>query len=657
MLCLGRLTANAQSVANAIAQYNEFVRVVSSSGESISAYDALYLSFEQYWGILNGNSEAEINQAKAGLKNIFPYLNKGAYYYTGLRNHAKVGQFVEAYIDISMHERMQGESLSVGTDYATFAWMAATNNYNSKNYAKAVKYLQAYINSGEPQKRPDAYNFMGKSYIHLNDISHAQYILEQGLLLYPEHLGMLTTIINMLGEHKTDDVALQKYVSQAIRFRPDDEGLLNIQAQLYERTNNFEQAAVLYDRFRQSKPQNLEVARHLSLNYYNAGVIYAQKANNSNGKEAKQYKQDASSYFSLAVKVLNDVLYSDPLAINYAYALANAYAYIDDKVNLQTISDKIQALGYSPSSIGGDMQLMAYGATSLKPNLTAPVPTPSKSFNQPSVTATQKAPQKRTMSDVDIDIPVNKTNNTNTFAVIIANEKYKKVAEVPNAENDGIVFAEYCNKVLGIPNDNIRKHINVTFGGMLDAIEDMKAIASAKHGNCNFILYYAGHGVPDEKTKTAYILPVDADGKQMRVCYSLASLYSELQAMQANCTLVFLDACFSGATRSESEMLMSARSVAIAVDDDEIDGNIVVFSAATNDQSALAYDEQGHGMFTYYLLKKLKESRGDINLLELSDYIKDKVTLQARLKNHKGQTPTVVPGLSLGDKWKNIKLK
>lgn len=104
-------------------------------------------------------------------------------------------------------------------------------------------------------------------------------------------------------------------------------------------------------------------------------------------------------------------------------------------------------------------------------------------------------------------------------------------------------------------------------------------------------------------------------------------------------------------------MLMSARSVAIAVDDNEVEGNIVIFSAATNDQSALAYDEQKHGMFTYYLLKKLKESRGDINLQELSDYIKDNVTLQARLKNHKDQTPTVIPGVSMGEKWKHIKLK
>ena len=210
---------------------------------------------------------------------------------------------------------------------------------------------------------------------------------------------------------------------------------------------------------------------------------------------------------------------------------------------------------------------------------------------------------------------------------------------------------------MGIPSDNIRKHLNVTFGGLLDAVEDMKAIAAAKHGQCNFIVYYAGHGVPDEKSKSAYILPVDADGRQLRVCYSLASFYAELAAMQANCVTVFLDACFSGATRDEKKMLMSARSVAIAVDDDEVAGNLVVFSAATSDQSALAYDEQKHGMFTYYLLKKLKETRGDVTLHELGNYVRDEVTLQARLKNHKSQTPTVTSGLSLGDKWKNYKLK
>ena len=42
------------------------------------------------------------------------------------------------------------------------------------------------------------------------------------------------------------------------------------------------------------------------------------------------------------------------------------------------------------------------------------------------------------------------------------------------------------------------------------------------------IFYYAGHGVPNETTKNAYLLPVDADGRQTEVCYPVNRLYKEL---------------------------------------------------------------------------------------------------------------------------------
>lgn len=662
------IAANAQSISNAETQYNEFVRIISTSGESISAYDALYLSYEQYWGVLNSNNQIEYAQARNGLKTILPYLNNGAYFYTGIKNNKRATEFVEAYVSITMHEQMQNESLQIGDDYATFAWMAATNSYNSKKYDKAIIYLQAYINSGESKRRAEAYNYMAKSYIHLNDYTHAQFILEQGLTLYPDNLSMLTSIINLLGEQKSDDTALQRYVTQAFRYKPTDEGLINIQAQLYERNHKYEEALMMYNKLYQMKPRSLEVARHLAINSYNAGVVYAQQAS-AGGKESKECKKTAGEFFTLAVKQLNDVLYSDPLAINYAYALANAYAYIGDDINLQKINSKLQQLGYEPATISdsANMEVMAYTNESSKPNLTAPIQRPiaqNQPQSQPSQQRTvnnmnRPLPVMAAKSDVDVNIPVNATDNLNTYAIIIANEKYQKVAEVPNAENDGNVFAEYCNKVLGIPSEHIRKHLNVTFGDMIDAIEDMKSIAAAAsmRGECNIIFYYAGHGVPDEKTKTAHMLPVDADGRQMRVCYPLSTLYSELENMNTNCTTVFLDACFSGATRNESEMLMSARSVAIAVDEEEVDGNIVIFSAATDDQTALSYDDKNHGMFTYYLLKKLQETKGDVNLYDLSNYVTSEVALQARLKNHKDQTPTIASGLTMGDRWKKIKLK
>jgi uncharacterized caspase-like protein len=259
---------------------------------------------------------------------------------------------------------------------------------------------------------------------------------------------------------------------------------------------------------------------------------------------------------------------------------------------------------------------------------------------------------------VDIDIPLNAVTNDRTFVYIIANENYTHVADVPNASNDGKVFAEYCNKVLGIPDDNIMLHQNVSYGVLITVMDDMRNVAEAVDGDCNIIVYYAGHGIPDESEKTAYILPVDSDGKHVRTCYSLGELYSELTSLNANCTTVFLDACFSGAQRNNNgEMVVAARSIAIDVDETEIEGRLVVFSAASDDQTALAYEEKNHGLFTYFLLKKLKESGGDVSLLELGDYLKEQVSLHSVLKNHKKQTPTVVVGNGFGAEWELLKLR
>lgn len=57
-------------------------------------------------------------------------------------------------------------------------------------------------------------------------------------------------------------------------------------------------------------------------------------------------------------------------------------------------------------------------------------------------------------SDVDINIPITNVANDKSFAVIIANENYRREASVPFAINDGQTFKEYCVKTLGIPEYN-----------------------------------------------------------------------------------------------------------------------------------------------------------------------------------------------------------
>lgn len=262
-------------------------------------------------------------------------------------------------------------------------------------------------------------------------------------------------------------------------------------------------------------------------------------------------------------------------------------------------------------------------------------------------------------SDVDTDIPECPEENDDTYALIIANENYEMAADVPMAINDGKVFSEYCTKTLGLPQSNVRYYEDATFGTFMMAMRDIKNIASVNRpGDFNLIFYYAGHGMPDESTKDAFLLPVDADGMQTEVCYPLRRLYSELGNLGAGSVLVFLDACFSGASRDGGMVASSAtRGIALKAKDEAPQGNMVIFSAASGQETALPYEEKGHGLFTYYLLKKLQVTQGNVTLKELGEYISENVRKQSVVINRKSQTPSVMPAASMSGQWEKLTLK
>ncbi|MDY6379927.1 MAG: caspase family protein [Bacteroidales bacterium] len=258
-------------------------------------------------------------------------------------------------------------------------------------------------------------------------------------------------------------------------------------------------------------------------------------------------------------------------------------------------------------------------------------------------------------SDVDRNIPTTNASSPNTFVLILANEHYQQVATVPFALNDGNIFREYCVKTLGISEKHI-KYISDATGNQMKAGINWLANLTEAFDNPQIIVYYAGHGIPDESSKTAYLLPVDGIISDMSTCYKLDNLYATLGKMPASQITVFMDACFSGSKR-EAGMLASARGVALKAKSGVPQGNMVVFSAAQGDETAYPNREQQHGLFTYYLLKKLQETQGDIALKDLGEYIIKQVSQQSLLINEKKQTPCVTPSASLGSEWQNWKLK
>lgn len=251
-------------------------------------------------------------------------------------------------------------------------------------------------------------------------------------------------------------------------------------------------------------------------------------------------------------------------------------------------------------------------------------------------------------SDVDTNIPSSGIVNDKTFAVIVANEKYQSVTEVDCAENDGNMFREYCHKTLGVPEKNIHFVPNATLVNMWAQVDWLESIAKAYDGDASLIFYYAGHGIPDEGTRDAYLLPVDGSGSNVKTGYKLSELYSSLSKFPTRQTVVLLDACFSGAERT-GDMLVAARGVALKSKKEVPKGNLIVFSAASGDETA--YHDKGHGLFTYFLLKKLKETKGDVPLGDLAAYVQEQVYRHSVIENSKSQTPTVIPPSELSGDW------
>lgn len=283
-------------------------------------------------------------------------------------------------------------------------------------------------------------------------------------------------------------------------------------------------------------------------------------------------------------------------------------------------------------------------------------PTIVPAANQPEVTQVSNNPSKGFDVTQGVNAaPLTSNKSENTLVAIIANEEYDLAVNVDNATNDGLAFKEYCIRTLGVPEDNVRYMANLSFGRMKKGLNDILELADMLNGEANLILYYAGHGIPDNKTKDAFLMPVDADGTDTSLCLSLSDLYSNINSKNLNRCVVFLDACFSGAQRG-GDMIVAARGVKLKPKETVPEGKTIVFTATSDDQAAFSHKEEKHGLFTYFLLKKLQESKGDVTLGELADYLSQKVSFESRRINNAPQTPSVLVAAGIGDDWKKMQI-
>jgi len=159
----------------------------------------------------------------------------------------------------------------------------------------------------------------------------------------------------------------------------------------------------------------------------------------------------------------------------------------------------------------------------------------------------------------------------------------------------------------------------------------------------------------DECPNTPINIPVDVNGTDLTYAVKLADVYKKLTENPAMRVTAFIDACFSGGARNQG--LVALRGVKVRPKEELVGSNLVVFTSSSGDESSAAYKEMKHGLFTYYLLKKLQITKGSCTYAELDEYLRKEVSVTSLVVNKRQQTPQVVGGPEVGDRWKEWKIK
>lgn len=255
-------------------------------------------------------------------------------------------------------------------------------------------------------------------------------------------------------------------------------------------------------------------------------------------------------------------------------------------------------------------------------------------------------------------IPPELTNNSNpdAVAVILFNYDYQDsdIESLEYAKNDAELVKQYFINSFGIPESKIRMESNLSKLG-LKRVFDMNlpgsVVNSLRPNESDLYIYYSGHGIASNNKN--YLVPYDFDFNDIDgTGYSYENFFYDVRNLPVNNVYAFFDAC------RVSEI--GERDIIVQwIDLDEVPDNLCLITSCKLGEKSFDYDVEEYGLFTYYLMRAIKNRNADkngdqkITIKELYDYISDYETgipwESRRLKN-KEQTPILYNRENFGNK-------
>jgi len=236
--------------------------------------------------------------------------------------------------------------------------------------------------------------------------------------------------------------------------------------------------------------------------------------------------------------------------------------------------------------------------------------------------------------------PTKRDNHKWLFVIGI--ENYTETDNIKYSKRSAQAFKKVAQKTLGISERHSYTLIDNRATGT--AIKNrLKILLSEVKKGDTIYFYYNGHGIPDPlKGGEPYMLPSDGipDFIVSEKGFALKNIYKELSDSKASKVVAFVDSCFSGATDGVSLIKGVAGSRLAPKKVKFNKSKMVVLTAGQKKQYSNMYEERGHRMFSYFVMKSLLEGKKDINMLykEVSYKVSEASNELGRLKK---QEPTI----------------
>lgn len=231
--------------------------------------------------------------------------------------------------------------------------------------------------------------------------------------------------------------------------------------------------------------------------------------------------------------------------------------------------------------------------------------------------------------------------NPKIWLLAIAIEDYEFTDKVVFSKRSGEAFVLAAQKLFGVSKQQTVSILNKD-ASKREIIKKISSLQNNLKSGDTIIFYYSGHGIPDIKTREAYLLPVDSTPGSItqNSFFKLDNIYKTLQSSKAANVVAYVDACFSGSTDNKSLFKGVAAARLKAKKSSFNEAKMLVMTAGKGDQFSNQYKEKEHRLFSYFLIKELLKNSSNVKQIysQVRDGVED---VSHSIGNMFLQTPTI----------------